>query len=294
MFPWVGYIPVVPGGRRRVYQSSTSSFGKAGPPRQHPEGGRKGTIYECGEPTIRQRPGVQFRPALLYVVALLFVISTSKVAFFFPLGPSSSAQGQTVCRPKQETAAHGRNNPEQERAELRCSREGARRRSDQESRIMRRRQRRRSHGSALWDHPRLLRRAAGLALRTCGNGGDFAVGAAWSRRRSATTPAERPESAVARQCVFVTLPAQRAKRGVDLGVLLWVGSKVFRKKTSSPQTLEQADQLGRVSRACGPMTFGPGPAVAIEMDGRAGRLALYDMDRFGRRCISGDAAPRPT
>src|SRR5262249_8775051 len=45
-------------------------------------GAEKGTIYECGEPTIGSA-WVQF-DLRFYVVALLFVIFDVEVAFFFP------------------------------------------------------------------------------------------------------------------------------------------------------------------------------------------------------------------
>src|SRR5205807_4712459 len=45
-------------------------------------GAEKGTIYECGEPTIG-RAWIQF-DLRFYVVALLFVIFDVEVAFFFP------------------------------------------------------------------------------------------------------------------------------------------------------------------------------------------------------------------
>src|ERR1700758_1989903 len=67
-------------------------------------GAEKGTIYECGEPTIGSA-WIQF-DLRFYVVALLFVIFDVEVAFFFPwavvfgkanavsaLGQPTSAEG---------------------------------------------------------------------------------------------------------------------------------------------------------------------------------------------------------
>src|SRR6186713_874477 len=45
-------------------------------------GAEKGTIYECGEPTIGSA-WIQF-DLRFYVVALLFVVFDVEVAFFFP------------------------------------------------------------------------------------------------------------------------------------------------------------------------------------------------------------------
>src|SRR5881409_2737574 len=50
--------------------------------RPHKPSPEKGTIYECGEPTIGSA-WVQF-DLRFYVVALLFVIFDVEVAFFFP------------------------------------------------------------------------------------------------------------------------------------------------------------------------------------------------------------------
>src|SRR5579871_5513094 len=50
--------------------------------RPNKPGPEKGTIYECGEPTIGSA-WVQF-DLRFYVVALLFVIFDVEVAFFFP------------------------------------------------------------------------------------------------------------------------------------------------------------------------------------------------------------------
>ena|SRR5437016_4908861 len=79
MFPLVGYI--------LLFVAVGAGFiiinllvGKLVRP-DHPEA-EKGTIYECGEPTIGSA-WVQF-DLRFYVVALLFVIFDVEVAFFFP------------------------------------------------------------------------------------------------------------------------------------------------------------------------------------------------------------------
>src|SRR5438309_9112486 len=70
----------------------------------------KGTVYECGEPTIGSA-WVQF-DLRFYVVALLFVIFDVEVAFFFPwavvfghattIGKESAVGGERVARAKRE------------------------------------------------------------------------------------------------------------------------------------------------------------------------------------------------
>src|SRR4029078_8548598 len=62
----------------------------------------KGTIYECGEPTIGSA-WVQF-DLRFYVVALLFVIFDVEVAFFFPWAEVFGKANAVAMAPKPETA----------------------------------------------------------------------------------------------------------------------------------------------------------------------------------------------
>jgi len=62
----------------------------------------KGTIYECGEPTIGSA-WVQF-DLRFYVVALLFVIFDVEVAFFFPWAEVFGKANAVATAPKPETA----------------------------------------------------------------------------------------------------------------------------------------------------------------------------------------------
>src|SRR6476661_4946519 len=74
----------------------------------------KGTIYECGEPTIGSA-WIQF-DLRFYVVALLFVIFDVEVAFFFPwavvFGQTNAVAQQTTVpdtvEGRQEYAGHMR------------------------------------------------------------------------------------------------------------------------------------------------------------------------------------------
>src|SRR6478736_9961051 len=61
----------------------------------------KGTIYECGEPTIGSA-WVQF-DLRFYVVALLFVIFDVEVAFFFPWA-AVFGQANAIAKPDGATA----------------------------------------------------------------------------------------------------------------------------------------------------------------------------------------------
>src|ERR1700739_2809001 len=67
-------------------------------------GAEKGTIYECGEPTIGSA-WVQF-DLRFYVVALLFVIFDVEVAFFFPwaevFGKANALANQPVPQTVEE------------------------------------------------------------------------------------------------------------------------------------------------------------------------------------------------
>src|ERR1041384_1291298 len=62
----------------------------------------KGTIYECGEPTVGSA-WVQF-DLRFYVVALLFVIFDVEMAFFFPwavvFGKSNTLAGDSLTFPQ--------------------------------------------------------------------------------------------------------------------------------------------------------------------------------------------------
>ena len=74
--------------------------------RPNKPGAEKGTIYECGEPTIGSA-WVQF-DLRFYVVALLFVIFDVEVAFFFPWAEVSA--GPTMwphCKSQQMRSATG-------------------------------------------------------------------------------------------------------------------------------------------------------------------------------------------
>src|SRR3954454_8571000 len=62
----------------------------------------KGTIYECGEPTIGSA-WVQF-DLRFYVVALLFVIFDVEVAFFFPWAEVFGKANAVATAKKPETA----------------------------------------------------------------------------------------------------------------------------------------------------------------------------------------------
>src|SRR6187401_3689962 len=63
----------------------------------------KGTIYECGEPTIGSA-WVQF-DLRFYVVALLFVIFDVEVAFFFPWAEVFGKANAIANTRRPETAA---------------------------------------------------------------------------------------------------------------------------------------------------------------------------------------------
>src|SRR6266571_3209037 len=62
----------------------------------------KGTIYECGEPTIGSA-WVQF-DLRFYVVALLFVVFDVEVAFFFPWAEVFGKANAIAIAEKPETA----------------------------------------------------------------------------------------------------------------------------------------------------------------------------------------------
>ncbi len=68
----------------------------------------KGTIYECGEPTIGSA-WVQF-DLRFYVIALLFVVFDVEVAFFFPwavvFGTANAVAQQTEAPTEQEKPAY--------------------------------------------------------------------------------------------------------------------------------------------------------------------------------------------
>ena len=66
----------------------------------------KGTIYECGEPTIGSA-WIQF-DLRFYVVALLFVIFDVEVAFFFPWAEVFGKANARGCLQKPTTAAEYR------------------------------------------------------------------------------------------------------------------------------------------------------------------------------------------
>src|SRR5215469_7689789 len=76
--------------------------------RPHRPSPEKGTVYECGEPTIGSA-WVQF-DLRFYVVALLFVIFDVELAFFFPwavvFGSANRAADETV--PAEQRAAAAR------------------------------------------------------------------------------------------------------------------------------------------------------------------------------------------
>jgi NADH-quinone oxidoreductase subunit A len=75
--------------------------------RPHRPSPEKGTIYECGEPTIGSA-WVQF-DLRFYVVALLFVIFDVELAFFFPwavvFGSASRAADETIPAEQRVEAA---------------------------------------------------------------------------------------------------------------------------------------------------------------------------------------------
>jgi NADH-quinone oxidoreductase subunit A len=66
-------------------------------------GVEKGTIYECGEPTIGSA-WIQF-DLRFYVVALLFVIFDVEVAFFFPWAEVFGRANDVAALPPPQTAA---------------------------------------------------------------------------------------------------------------------------------------------------------------------------------------------
>src|SRR5262245_8957003 len=66
----------------------------------------KGTIYECGEPTIGSA-WIQF-DLRFYVVALLFVIFDVEVAFFFPWAEVFGKANAVANAPEARTAAEYR------------------------------------------------------------------------------------------------------------------------------------------------------------------------------------------
>src|SRR3954451_13684915 len=65
-------------------------------------GAEKGTIYECGEPTVGSA-WVQF-DLRFYVVALLFVIFDVEVAFFFPWAEVFGRSNAVATAEKPQTA----------------------------------------------------------------------------------------------------------------------------------------------------------------------------------------------
>jgi NADH-quinone oxidoreductase subunit A len=78
--------------------------------RPHKPAAEKGTIYECGEPTIGSA-WIQF-DLRFYVVALLFVIFDVEVAFFFPwaevFGKANALVAQPVPASEEERLAYGK------------------------------------------------------------------------------------------------------------------------------------------------------------------------------------------
>ena len=75
--------------------------------RPHMPSAEKGTVYECGEPTIGSS-WIQF-DLRFYVVALLFVIFDVELAFFFPwavvFGSANRAGDTTLAADQQRLAA---------------------------------------------------------------------------------------------------------------------------------------------------------------------------------------------
>src|SRR6185312_15466592 len=73
--------------------------------RPHQPSAEKGTVYECGEPTIGSA-WIQF-DLRFYVVALLFVIFDVELAFFFPWAVvfGSATRAATADAPPDQRAA---------------------------------------------------------------------------------------------------------------------------------------------------------------------------------------------